>query len=146
MVDPLKFWRSLALVSTATALVLIPIPTKVVPDLTVVVRDQMGAPVPMALVLQEWDYRLAGASLVQVKEFADGRGVVRFPARRIRASALERVSAQVTEWVRPKPYAEAGPWGRVSVVRPGGWAERHTNDVTGSTVVLRLGNEPVTLH
>lgn len=87
----------------------------VIPQWTVKVQTSAGAPVPGVPVVQEWLHQTMENRPHVDRRTTDDKGVVVFPKRHIRGSALRRILGTVTAVLHSSFHASFGPFGYVIV-------------------------------
>lgn len=138
-----KLWRLAAIAWALLALLLIPIRTRVLPEVQVIVQDRSGRSVPGAIVREVWGYRLADQASYEASAPSDSSGTVHFPIRSITASVLERAIALVQEWARADYHRTQAPYGSISVWAPGyQTVARAAKDIHTDTVRIVLPRDP----
>lgn len=69
----------------------------------------------------------------------DSTGVIHFPAREIRASALSRLRAIVSEWREPQDHVTSVPQGSITAWAPGyRTAASQSDDLRQDSIVFTL--------
>lgn len=91
---------------------------------------------------QVWFYRLADPVVHEASAPTDSSGAVSFPARLIKASAVERVVASVREWAHADYHRTQTPNGSMTAWSPGyRAAARGAQDIDGGAVRFTLARD-----
>lgn len=111
-----RLGKALAGLSLLVLILLIfPFKTTVVPNWKLRVVDQSGNPVPMINVTQHWQHYLLESSGTEDLRKSGSDGLVDFPERTIRASALRRFVETLARLPKSGAKAKREPYGSVVV-------------------------------
>jgi hypothetical protein len=131
----------LAGVLSIVVILIWPFETTVVPAWAVTVVDEQGVPIPDVAVNCHWQNYSVESEGHEERTRTDPSGRVAFPARRVRASALSRITGPVLNLFEAGVHASAGPSGQLVMYgKPGfetGGAVYHGGGSLPTVVVLK---------
>ena len=111
-----RLGKALAALSLLLLILLVfPFKTTIVPNWKLKVVDQSGNPVPMINVTQHWQHYLLERSGAEDLRKSGSDGLVDFPERTIRASALRRFVETLARLPKSGVKAKREPYGSVVV-------------------------------